>query len=185
MLQRLGKGIPMLPVFQAPIPPQADFFSVKVAAAAGLHFPDTPENAAARGPSGTQQHNLRHALGVYLSRYRRMRQQCFQLRGKEKPSFPERVKQRLYADPVPGQKQPLGLFLPDGKGKNTVKPLHTAFSPLCIGVENHFRVGVTLESMSIQFQKTAQLLRIIQFPIIHHVIVGTPEQELHRLASAF
>lgn len=38
--------------------------------------------------------------------------------------------------------------------------------------------------MSVQNQQTAQLLRIVQLAVVHHMVVDSPEEEIHGLSAS-
>jgi hypothetical protein len=111
-------------------------------------------------------------------------QEGLQLGGEEKLTSPNGVEEGLDADPVPSQKQPLWLLLPDGKGKDAIEPLHTAVAPLGISVEDYLGVRMAQESMPLQNQQAAQLLRVIELAVVYHVVVDALVEQLHGLPSA-
>ena len=152
--------------------------------AARLQLFDPPEDTASRCPPGAKQDQLADSLLIHLCPDRRVCKDGFHLRRKQQSTFVEFIKQRLYADPVPGKEQPVLLLFPNRKGKNAVEFIDTGFSPLGITVQYHFRIRMPLEDMPQRLQLPANRIGIIEFSVIHdfkmfsHIVAG------HRLAAA-
>src|SRR5215510_1304225 len=109
--------------------------------------------------------------------------QCFDLRGKGKGLRASYVIERLNAQPIPRRKQPLCLPVPKGEGKHAIKVLRTLSSPLLVGMDDDFCIGVGVERVAGRAQLTRQLLIVVDAAVKGHpdaaVFVG------ERLPSAF
>ena len=158
---------------------------VKFGALPGQKLPHTAKHAAAGYTPGTQQHNLRQPVGVDFRLHRRVRQQGFQLAGKQQPTLPLGVKQRLDTAAVTRQKQNALLHRPHRKGKNAVAALHTSAAPLRIGVQQHLGVRMSGKLVSAALQGGAQLRRVVQLAVIYHHIGFALPVQLHGLGAVF
>ena len=92
------------------------------------------------------------------------------------------MKQRLYAQSVPRQKQlPLGYII-ERKGEHAMQPRHTFRSPLAIGFKNDFAVTVGAKGVAQHLQFAAQFLKIIDLAVEHQRQTFVTGQ--HRLCAA-
>ncbi len=71
----------------------------------------------------------------------------------------------LYPDPVPGQKEPLSLIVPEGEGEHPVEPLKTPLTHLLIEVDNDLCVGSGAEAMALPLQLPLELREVVYLAV--------------------
>src|SRR5215813_6305416 len=76
------------------------------------------------------------------------RDQCFDLRGKGKGLRVSCVIEGLDAQPISRCKQPPRPPVPNGEGKHAIKVLRTLSSPLLVGMDDDFCIGVGVERVA-------------------------------------
>ncbi len=169
---------------QLPIAALVQALPVKHRLLARAQFADPPEDAAARRAPRPQQKQLAHTPGIHLRPYVRMGQKPFDLRSKQQPAVRrQRVKKRLYAHAVPGQKQPLPRRVPHGKGVDAVELFRAGLPPLQVGLQQNLRVRVAVKAPPGRRQVPVQLLRIVKLSVIDQRAYPPLRAGAHRLAS--
>ena len=101
-----------------------------------------------------------------------MRQQGLQLGAKDERRAAQRVKQRLDAHGVPGQKQLPPPGIPRRKGENAVEPVAATLAPLEKRLQHDLGVRMCVKTASSGLQLCAQLRRIVQLAVVdqHHAV---------------
>lgn len=184
MLQGFGERFRMRAVGELPVAVYLDGAVLPVGPAARLDFVDAAKDAAARGASGADQQNFRHPVQIDFVGHVRVRQQGFDLRGEQKLSTGHGIKQRLDADPVAGQEQPLGFLLQHGKGENAVEFLGAVAAPLGVGVQHHLGVAMGGKDMSGCPERPAERIGIVQLAVIDDGVMDSVVVQLHGLLAA-
>ena len=174
----------MLPVFQLPVPFPPPLALAVPAAAAGFQLLNTIKYPAARSPSRAHEDDFSHAFPIQLRFHRGISQDGFDFRGKKQTAIMELIKKRLYPHPVPGQKQPSVLFLPDRKGEDSVESVYAIRPEFRIGMEHHLCVGVSGKLVPGSYQFLPQFLGVIQLSIVYQgIILPAPVQRHWLFAS--
>src|SRR5581483_3743874 len=103
--------------------------------------------------------------GVHVPTHTGVFEKRLQFRGKDELSRGLGVKERLLADTVASQQQPLPVHVPQGEGEHAAKEFDTAVAVLLIGMDNDF--GITLcDKLMITLPKPGtQFLEIVDFAI--------------------
>ena len=181
----VGKVLRMFCGMQFPVGVEMQLPLHVVAAVCRLYLPYGAEHAAAGSPPRPHEKQFCNAGLVDLVGHIGVLEQCLDLGAKDKAVGDLRVKQRLYADAVPCQKQSAGTVLPDGKGKNAVALFHTAGAPVHIGLQKHFRVAVCLKYCALLFQLCPQFGGVVQLAIVDNGIGFPAGSDFHRLPALF
>src|SRR5437667_2527635 len=95
----------------------------------------------------------------------RVRQNGFNLGGKDQGFVAQAVVQRLNSNPVPRQKQRLRIVIPNREGKHATQLLQAFGTQFLVKVNNHLRIRLSLEGVPFTKQDTPQLLIVIDLPI--------------------
>ena len=94
------------------------------------------------------------------------------------------IKQGLHPDPVAGKEQSPPALFPHGEGKNAVQLLYALRPELGVGMEQHLRVGVPQKAVSQGGQLAAQLLGIVQLPVVNQRVFLPRPGKGHGLTAA-
>jgi hypothetical protein len=74
---------------------------------------------------------------------------------------------RLFPNSVASQNECAEPVIPDREREHAAEMLHTLCSKLLIGMDNHFRIGMRLESMPSSLEVGAQILKVVDLTIEH------------------
>ncbi len=83
------------------------------------------------------------------------------------PAIPG-VVQRLLAHPVPGQKHPAALPVPEGNGEHALQMFQAVRAPLLVGAQDDLGVAARAEGLPQALQLPLEVLEIIDFPVKDH-----------------
>ena len=102
---------------------------------------------------------------VNVAADRRMAEQRFQFRSEQKRRRIQRPIERLFAEPVARQKEPLLRAIPDRKREHAVQFLQHLFAVLFVKMDQNFGVGVRVKLMPRLFEFLAQGAIIVNFAV--------------------
>ena len=92
--------------------------------------------------------------------------------------------QRLHADPIPGQEEPLRIFLPDRKCKDAVELFQHFPAPLGVAVEQYLGIRMSPEAVAAVDELDAKLLGIVQLSVVDDGIFLAFKPKGHGLPPA-
>ena len=183
----LGGGVQVIPVrlaLQLPILLQVDPALVIDQAPARFYLLDVPEHALTRRPGGAHDEDLRQALFIQFRLYQRIGQQGLDLRPENKGASLDRIKQRLHSQAVAPQEQALLCLIPDSEGEDPVEALDALRPPFYVGDQQHLRIRIALERVTLGLQFLPQLAGIVQFAVIGQDAAPPAALPDHRLKAA-
>jgi hypothetical protein len=146
----------------------------------GGHLVQVAQRRPARGLPAEQREQLGQSLVVEHRREDRVGQDRLRFRAEQRPAVVRVVVERLHAEPVAGQEEPLGPAVPDAEGVHPVEPLDALLTPLQVGPQHHFGVRPGGEGVPVRAQLLAQFGEVVDLPA-----VGQHDRSLgHRLPAA-
>ena len=122
----------------------------------------------------------RVVVGFHLDA--RKREQPFDLRSEDETAFGRGVIERLDPQPVARAEEAPAPPVPDRKSIHPLQPVQAIFTPMQIGLQQHFRISSGVEAVPARFQLRPQFPEVIDLAIENYP--GRAVGRGHRLKPA-
>ena len=73
----------------------------------------------------------------------------------------------------------------DGEGENAIEPLDAALSPLHVGFQHHFGVGMALKVVPCPDQVISHFVGVVNFPVVDQTKLLSASHRRHGLEAVF
>ncbi len=168
--------------FQLPVAAFADAVPVEDEYAAGFDLTD----ARPHGRPGVEQQavGLSQAVGVHAGPDLRMGEERLGLGGEGETAVDGCPVERLDAEPVAHQQQPLGALVPDGEGEHAVQVSGDVLTPFGTGAQDHLGVAAGTEAVSQVRQSGPEFVVVVDLAAVAEDEVGFVRSVGHRLDTA-
>src|SRR5574342_742125 len=154
----------MIRQWNVPVSLRANFAVPVQEKMTGPNFADRLENRVRGGHVLVRKIFIERAQ-VDISADLGMFKERFDLRTEDDAAIVETIMEWLLADSIPREKQSFLAAIPNGEGKHSAQPIQTPNTILFIKVDNHLRVRVRLEAVTVFFQFGPQLAKIVDFTV--------------------
>src|ERR1700688_77924 len=122
--------------------------------------------------NGSESEIVHQARGIYRAWHEAGSQQGADLGRQNKVSVRPVVIERLDTHGIAGGEKAMAPRVPNGEGKHAAKFREAFLTPLSIGFEDHFRVGMTAEVDSLALQFRANLAEVVNLAVVDDPIAG-------------
>ena len=130
-----------------------------------LQFKNPFQHTISRRPCRTNTENLVKALPIHLWPNSRAGKKSFQPGSKIQPVFPEGIKQRLYSNPIPIQKNHFFVKIHNSHGKYPIQLFYKFRAIMEIHPPRQLRISICFQIFSQFLQLSTQFPGIIKFPV--------------------
>jgi hypothetical protein len=106
-----------------------------------------------------------NGLGRDLPREIRVPEQRLDLRGEHQGPADFCIKERLLAEPVAGEHEPLPLRVPDREREHAIQRLGAPLPELLVKMDQDLGVAARLEAVPLRLERAAQLLVVVDLAV--------------------